>query len=76
MNMDLLDIDLTRPTEAFCKTTFLVSTAHVLEWLAGSHLPAIVIECAQLLAYLGASVAFWKMLYQLVKKRKAKNDGQ
>jgi len=34
----------------------------LLEGLQGTHLPPIVIELAKVLAYLGASVAFFKFL--------------
>ena len=38
----------------------MVGTA--LEGVEATHLPPIIIECAKVLAYLGASVAFFKFI--------------
>lgn len=71
-NFDPMIIDLARPGEAFLKCLGYVSLGHVFKINpADMHLPSIILETAQLLAYLGASVAFFKFIINLFKKQKS-----
>jgi len=73
-NFDPMNIDLARPGEAFLKYLGYVSLGHIFETNpAEMHLPPIILESAQLLAYLGASVAFFKFLINLFRKKVPKS---
>jgi len=63
-NIDPLQIDLGRPGEAFLKSVCFLSIGTIFEGtdINHMHLPPIIIEVAKTLAYLGASVAFFKFL--------------
>ena len=67
MNIDLI----TRPGEAFLKCIGFVSLGTIMEYnINDVHLPPIFIEVARFLAYMGASVAFFKFLINLFRKKK------
>jgi hypothetical protein len=71
-NFDPMIIDLARPGEAFLKCLGYVGLGHALNINpVDIHLPPIILESAQLLAYLGASVAFFKFVINLFKKQKS-----
>jgi len=71
-NFDPMNIDLiTRPGEAFLKCIGFVSLGTIMEYnINDVHLPPIFIEVARFLAYMGASVAFFKFLINLFRKKK------
>ena len=62
LNFNPFDADFSEPGFTFLKSTSLLMIGTLLEGLQGTHLPPIVIELAKVLAYLGASVAFFKFI--------------
>lgn len=74
-NIDPLQIDLARPGEAFLKSVCFLSIGTIFDGtdINHMHLPPIIIEVAKTLAYLGASVAFFKFLIGIFKP-KAKEE--
>lgn len=72
VNFDPTDIDLSRPGEAFVKSSSYLMLGTMFEGinLQTMHIPPIFLEFAKLLAYLGASVAFFKFLFKLLSKPK------
>ena len=77
INFDPLNVDLTKPGEAFLKSITLLSVGTVFEGvdINQMHLPPIIIEIAKTLAYLGASVAFFKFLINLFGSSKKQDAG-
>ncbi len=74
-NFDPMNIDLSRPGEAFLKCIGFVSIGNLFEISANEmHLPPIILEIAQLLAYMGASVAFFKFIINLFNKKKTRKN--
>jgi len=73
-NFDPLDICLTRPTEAFIKTFSFLSIGLGLDGMDTMHIPPIIMEIAKLLAYLGASVAFFKFVIGFFTKKETNKD--
>lgn len=71
-NFDPMNIDIiTRPGEAFLKCIGFVSLGTIMEYnINDVHLPPIFIEVARFLAYMGASVAFFRFLINLFKGKK------
>lgn len=69
-NFDPLDIDLARPGEAFLKSSGYLMMGTMFEGVDINtiHMPPIFLEFAKLLAYLGASVAFFKFVVKLFIK--------
>jgi hypothetical protein len=76
-NFDPLSVDLTKPGEAFLKSMTLLSVGTVFEGvdINQMHLPPIIVEVAKTLAYLGASVAFFKFLINLFRPSKKDDSG-
>lgn len=72
VNFDPTDIDLSRPGEAFVKSSSYLMLGTMFEGvhLQTMHIPPIFLEFAKLLAYLGASVAFFKFMLKLITKEK------
>ena len=64
-NFNPLDIDFSAPAEAFVKTGVMLMAGVGLETVDTAHLPPIIIEIAKTLAYLGASVAFFRFVLAL-----------
>lgn len=62
LNFNPFDADFSEPGFTFLKTTSLLMIGTALEVIPGTHLPPIIIESAKVLAYLGASVAFFKFI--------------
>jgi hypothetical protein len=62
LNFNPFDADFSEPGFTFLKSTSLLMIGTLLEVIPGTHLPPIIIEIAKVLAYLGASVAFFKFL--------------
>jgi len=65
--------DITQATENMVQTTSLCVIGAVLPWLDTLHVPRLFIELAQLLAYLGAGVGFFRFIgavYNKVKEGK------
>jgi hypothetical protein len=62
LNFNPFDADFTEPGFTFLKSTSLLMIGTFLEGLQGTHLPPVFIEIAKVLAYLGASVAFFKFI--------------
>jgi len=52
----------------------LLMAGTALEGVEPVHLPPIVIECAKVLAYLGASVAFFKFILVLIMGKNVTNE--
>jgi hypothetical protein len=77
-NFDPTNIDLAaRPGEAFLKCLGFVTLGNVFETnLFEMHLPPIVLEVARLLAYLGASVAFFKFIINLFRGKPSASTGE
>jgi hypothetical protein len=75
-NIDPTDIDLARPGEAFVKSSSYLMMGTMFEGLDvyNMHIPPIFIEFAKLLAYLGASVAFFKFMIKLISKPKPSGE--
>jgi|694.fasta_scaffold110026_6 hypothetical protein len=76
-NFDPMNIDLiTRPGEAFLKCMGFLTLGTVMEVnINDIHLPPIFIEVARFLAYMGASVAFFKFIINLFRgKKEIKED--
>jgi hypothetical protein len=71
INFDPLNIDMTRPGEAFLKSFSFLMVGTVFEGtdISQMHLPPIIIEIAKTLAYLGASVAFFKFIINIFKPK-------
>lgn len=71
-NFDPTDVDLARPGEAFLKSSGFIMMGTMFEGLnlQAMHIPPIFLEFAKLLAYLGASVAFFKFMIKLMSKPK------
>jgi hypothetical protein len=61
-NFNPVDIDLAAPAEAFIKSCVMLVAGVGLETVEPAHLPPIIIEIAKTLAYLGASVAFFRFV--------------
>jgi hypothetical protein len=68
--MNLLDIDLSQPVDAMFKTGTMLLVATGLEFASG--FPPLLMDCAKFLAYLGASIAFWKFMGMLLFPSKFK----
>jgi hypothetical protein len=70
-NIDPLQIDLARPGEAFLKSVCFLSIGTIFEGtdINQMHLPPIIVEVAKTLAYLGASVAFFKFVIGIFKPK-------
>ena len=62
LNFNPFDADFSEPGFTFLKSTSLLMVGTMLDGLQGTHLPPVVIELAKVLAYLGASVAFFKFI--------------
>ena len=58
----------------FVKSCTLLMAGTALEGVEPVHLPPIVIECAKVLAYLGASVAFFKFVMVLIMGNNVTNE--
>lgn len=74
-NFDLTDIDYSRPGEALLKTGSLLIIGNVLPLVEqvdiySLHVPPVFTEIFRILAYAGASVAFFKFIINLFKKQK------
>jgi hypothetical protein len=77
-NIDPLQIDLARPGEAFLKSVCFLSIGTIFEGtdINHMHLPPIIIEVAKTLAYLGASVAFFKFLIGIFRPKTKEENKQ
>lgn len=64
-NFNPVDVDLAAPAEAFIKSGVMLVAGLGLETVEPVHLPPIIIEVAKTLAYLGASVAFFRFVITL-----------
>ena len=73
-NLNLLEIQLDKPTDAFIKTGIFLISGTGLDHIEVQTIPAIIMDTAKLLAYLGASVAFFKFMIGLFSPKKAKAD--
>ncbi len=76
INFDPTDIDLSRPLEAFCKTGGLLFIGNLFEHvdITTLHVPPVFTEIFRILAYAGASVAFFKFIINLWKGTKQEED--
>jgi len=72
MNLDLFNIDLTHPTNAFVKTITFLSIGTGLEYVSG--FPPLLMDVAKFFAYLGASIAFWKFVLQMLMPSRFKRS--
>lgn len=72
-NFDPTDIDLSRPGEAFVKSSTFLMLGTMFEGLDINtmHIPPIFIEFAKICAYLGAGVAFFKFVIKLMSKKES-----
>jgi len=61
-NLDQLFTDLPKATENFVTSTGLLCVGTVIPNFDAMHIPKIFIETAQLLAYLGAGVGFFRFI--------------
>jgi len=61
--MNFLDIDLSHPVDCLMKTGTFLAVGTALEFASG--FPPLLMDCAKFLAYLGASIAFWKFMLML-----------
>ena len=66
LNLNPFDIDFAEPAMTFFKSCTLLMAGTALEGVEPVHLPPIIIECAKVLAYLGASVAFFKFILAMI----------
>lgn len=75
-NFDPTNIDLiSRPGEAFLKCLGFLTLGTIMDYnINDVHLPPIFIEVARFLAYMGASVAFFKFIINLFKKDKKQSE--
>jgi hypothetical protein len=73
---NLLNIDITsRPGEAFLKCIGFLTVGNIFDTnLFEMHLPPIILEIARVLAYLGASVAFFKFVISMFKTKQSTNN--
>jgi hypothetical protein len=71
MNWGLFDMDVDDPKTLVWKTGLFLSIATLCEHIQDWHIPPIILEVARLFAYFGASVAFWKVIYAAIRKKKA-----
>jgi len=74
INLNPFDVDFTEPAMTFVKSCTLLMTGTALEGVEPVHLPPIIIECAKVLAYLGASVAFFKFILVLIMGNNVSNE--
>ena len=74
INLNPFDVDFTEPAMTFVKSCTLLIAGTALEGVEPVHLPPIVIECAKVLAYLGASVAFFKFILVLIMGNNVSNE--
>jgi len=74
INLNPFDVDFTEPAMTFVKSCTLLMAGTALEGVEPVHLPPIVIECAKVLAYLGASVAFFKFILVLIMGNNVSNE--
>lgn len=68
--MNLFDIDLSHPVDCMAKTGTFLAVGMGLEFASG--FPPLLMDCAKFLAYLGASIAFWKFMGMLLFPSKFK----
>jgi len=74
LNLNPFDVDFAEPAVTFIKSCTLLMAGTALEGVEPVHLPPIVIECAKVLAYLGASVAFFKFILVLIMGNNVSNE--
>ena len=74
INLNPFDVDFTEPAMTFVKSCTLLMAGTALEGVEPVHLPPIVIECAKVLAYLGASDAFFKFILVLIMGNNVSNE--
>ena len=74
LNLNPFDVDFAEPAVTFLKSCTFLLAGTALESVEPVHLPPIVIECAKVLAYLGASVAFFKFILVLVMGNNVTNE--
>lgn len=74
INLNPFDVDFTEPAMTFVKSCTLLMAGTALEGVEPVHLPPIIIECAKVLAYLGASVAFFKFILVLIMGNNVSNE--
>jgi hypothetical protein len=80
-NFDPTDIDYSRPGEALLKSGTLLFIGNILPWIQNIdintvHIPPIFTEIFRILAYAGASVAFFKFIINLFKKQKLEDKDE
>jgi hypothetical protein len=75
-NLNLLEIQLDKPTDAFVKTAIFLVSGTGLEHVEVQTIPPIIMDTAKLLAYLGASVAFFKFIIGLFSGKKSKSKSE
>lgn len=74
MNWNLFEICLDKPLEALIKTGACIGIGTGIDMVEASFIPVWLMEFAKLLAYFGASVAFFKFLINIFKKKEVKNE--
>jgi len=76
MNLNLFpnDFNFDESGFNFLKSGFFLMVGTALEGVEATHLPPIIIECAKVLAYLGASVAFFKFILVLIFGNNVTNE--
>jgi hypothetical protein len=73
INLNPFDIDFSQPVIPLVKSGGFLMIGTFLENIHSAHLPPIFIEIAKVLAYLGASVAFFKFIGSIFFKKKDEN---
>jgi NADH:ubiquinone oxidoreductase subunit 6 (subunit J) len=76
-NFDPTNIDYSRPAEAFFKSCGLLLVGNLAPLqisIYDMHIPAIFTEFFRILAYAGASVAFFKFIINLFKGTEKKYE--
>lgn len=70
MNLSNFDFDMTNSVSSFVQSVTFLVVGIGLENIDEPRIPLIVMDIAKLLAYLGASVSFWKLLFGKEKSKK------
>lgn len=75
-NFDPTNIDLARPGEAFLKSAGFLLMGNMFEGLDinNIHMPPIILELAKFCAYMGAGVAFFKFVINIIKNKPQDNQ--
>lgn len=68
MNLHNFDFDMSSSLTNFVTSTTFLVVGLGLEAVDEPRIPLIIMDIAKLLAYLGASVSFWKLLFGIKKK--------